>query len=68
MAIRELIEQIAVGWPSYFQKGRVDKHDRIYELVTSHRTSDPKKCDQRGEGNLVIFGFRGLLRLFLDES
>jgi len=35
MAIRELIEQIAAGWPTYFQKGRVDKRDRIYEVVTT---------------------------------
>ena len=34
MAIRNLIEQIATGWPAYSQKGLVDKRDAVHELVT----------------------------------
>ena len=35
MAIGELIEQIAAGWPAYHEKVRVDKSDPVYELVTN---------------------------------
>ena len=35
MAIRDLIEQISALWPAYHQKGQVDSHDPVYELVTT---------------------------------
>jgi len=35
MAIRDLIQQIVAGWPAYQQKGRVDKTEPVYTLVTS---------------------------------
>jgi hypothetical protein len=34
MAIRDLIQQIVAAWPAYHQKGRVDKNDPVYTLVT----------------------------------
>jgi hypothetical protein len=34
MAVRDLIEQIAAGWPAYSQKGLVDKNDPVCALVT----------------------------------
>jgi 5-methylcytosine-specific restriction enzyme MrcB-like protein/uncharacterized protein DUF3883 len=36
MLIKDLIEQIAAGWPSYHLKVRVDKADPLYALVTEH--------------------------------
>ena len=35
MRIRDLIEKVAVQWPPYRQKGRVDSSDPVYELVTA---------------------------------
>jgi hypothetical protein len=34
MLIGRLIEEIAVGWPSYHQKTVVTKNDPMYSLVT----------------------------------
>jgi hypothetical protein len=34
ISIRDLIRQIATGWPSYHRKLRVDKTDPVYALVT----------------------------------
>ena len=32
MALQELIQQIASGWPTYHQKERVDKNDSVYRF------------------------------------
>lgn len=34
MAIRELIEKIAAGWPAYLAKVRVQRNDPVYTMVT----------------------------------
>ena len=34
MLIKELVEEIATGWPSYHRRVRVDKTDPLYALVT----------------------------------
>jgi hypothetical protein len=34
MTIRDLIEQIAAGWPAYHEKETVTKNDPIFEMVT----------------------------------
>jgi hypothetical protein len=34
MEIRDVLQQIAAGWPAYHKKGRVNKNETIYALVT----------------------------------
>lgn len=34
MPIRELIEEIAAGWPAYHARVRVEKSDPVYAMVT----------------------------------
>ena len=35
MTIRDVIKEIAAGWPAYHQKAQVDRRESVYELVTT---------------------------------
>lgn len=61
LSVASLIRQIATEWPSYHRKGRVDKTDPVYTLVT---VDLPKALIPyvANYDNIILEGSRGIYR------